>query len=61
MNDLPALNNSFFQNIFKVNLLHDVISSQKLLLHQSVGKGATLFPGLLLFTLDSYLIMLSVK
>ena len=25
------------------------------------GKGATLFPGLLHFTLDPYLIMLSVK
>ena len=31
------------------------------LLHQCVGKGATPFPGLLHFTLDPYLIMLSVK
>ena len=31
------------------------------LLHQGVGKGATPFPGLLHFTLDPYLIMLSVK
>ena len=31
------------------------------LLHQSVGEGATPFPGLLHFTLDLYLIMLSVK
>ena len=30
-------------------------------LHQCVGEGATPFPGLLYFTLDSYLIMLSVK
>ncbi len=31
------------------------------LLHQSVGEGATPFPGLLYFTLDTYLIFLSVK
>ena len=31
------------------------------LLHQGVGEGATLFPGLLHFTLDLYLKMLSVK
>ena len=31
------------------------------LLHQGVGEGATPFPGLLNFTLDPYLIMLSVK
>ena len=31
------------------------------LLHQSVGEGATPFPGLLHFTLDTYLILLSVK
>ena len=31
------------------------------LLHQGVGEGATPFPGLLHFTLDPYLIMLSVK
>ena len=31
------------------------------LLHQGVGEGATPFPGLLHFTLDLYLIMLSVK
>ena len=31
------------------------------LLYQGVGEGATPFPGLLHFTLDSYLIMLSVK
>ena len=32
-----------------------------LLLHQGVGEGATPFPGWLHFTLDPYLIMLSVK
>ena len=31
------------------------------LLHQGVAEDATLFPGLLHFTLDHYLIMLSVK
>ena len=31
------------------------------LLHQGVGEGATPFPGLTHFTLDLYLIMLSVK
>ena len=31
------------------------------LLHQCVGEGANPFPGLLHFTLDQYLIMLSVK
>ena len=31
------------------------------LLHQGLGEGATPFPGLLHFTLDPYLIMLSVK
>ena len=31
------------------------------LLHQGVGEGTTPFPGLLYFTLDPYLIMLSVK
>ena len=31
------------------------------LLHQGVGEGATPFPGLIHFTLDPYLIMLSVK
>ena len=31
------------------------------LLHQGVGEGATPFPGLLHFTLEPYLIMLSVK
>ena len=31
------------------------------LLHQGLGEGATLFPRLLHFTLDPYLIMLSVK
>ena len=31
------------------------------LLHQGVGEGATPFPGLLHFTLDPYLILLSVK
>ena len=31
------------------------------LLHEGVGEGATPFPGLLHFTLDPYLIMLSVK
>ena len=29
--------------------------------HQGVGEGATLFPGLLHFTLDPYIIILSVK
>ena len=33
----------------------------RLLLHQDVGEGATPFSGLLHFTLDPYLIMLSVK
>ena len=33
----------------------------RLLLHQGVGEGATPFPGLLHFTLDPYLIMLSIK
>ena len=32
-----------------------------LLLHWDVGKGAILFTGLLHFTLDLYLIMVSVK
>ena len=32
-----------------------------LLLHQGVREGATLYPGLLNFSLDPYLIMLSVK
>ena len=31
------------------------------LLHQGLGEGATPFPGLLHFTLDSYLVMRSVK
>ena len=31
------------------------------LLHRGVGEGATPFPGLLHFTLDTYLILLSVK
>ena len=31
------------------------------LLHRGVGEGATPFPGLLHFTLDSYLIVLSAK
>ena len=31
------------------------------LLHEGVGEGATPFPGLLHFTLDTYLILLSVK
>ena len=31
------------------------------LLHRGVGKGATPFPGLLHFTLNTYLILLSVK
>ena len=33
----------------------------QLLLHQGVGEGATPFFGLLHFTLDTYLIMLSIK
>ena len=32
-----------------------------LLLHQGIGEGATPFPGLLHFTLNTYLILLSVK
>ena len=32
-----------------------------ILLHQGVGEGATPFPGLLHFTLDPNLIMLSAK
>ena len=31
------------------------------LLHRGVGEGATTFPRLLHFTLDTYLILLSVK
>ncbi len=31
------------------------------LLHRGVGEGASPFPGLLHFTLDTYLIMLSVE
>ena len=31
------------------------------LLHRGVGRGATPFPGLLYFTLDTYLILVSVK
>ena len=31
------------------------------LLHRDIGEGATPFPGMLHFTLDTYLIMLSVK
>ena len=40
------------------------MATQKLpfqLLHRGVGEGTTPFPGLLHFTLDPYLIMLSVK
>ena len=33
----------------------------KQLLHRGVGEGATPFPGKLQFTLDTYLILLSVK
>ena len=33
----------------------------QLLQHRCVGQGATSFPGLFHFTLDAYLIMLSVK
>ena len=33
----------------------------QLLIHQSVGEGATCFPGLLHFTLDTHLLCLSVK
>ena len=33
----------------------------RLLLYRGVGEGATAFPGLIHFTLDPYLIMLSVK
>ena len=33
----------------------------QLLLHRDVGKGATPFPELLQFTLDPYLIVLSIK
>ena len=32
-----------------------------ILQHRDIGEGATQFPGLLNFTLDPYLIMLSVK
>ena len=39
----------------------DSKSPFRYLLHQGVGEGATPFPGLLHFTLDLYLIMLSVK
>ena len=33
----------------------------ELYLHRGAGEGATRFPGLLHFTLDTYLIMLSIK
>ena len=33
----------------------------QLLQHRGVGEGVTPFPGLLHFTLDTYLILLSVK
>ena len=56
-----------FSNISKVSKVGDHSrgwpegSLSDSLLHQGVGEGATPFPGLLHFTLDPYLIMLSVK
>ena len=44
----------------KVKLATRVEGNPKLL-HQGVGESATPFPGLLHFSLDPYLIMLSVK
>ena len=50
----------------KVKLATAVEGDQKALFsiattHRGVGEGATPFPGLLHFTLDTYLIMLSVN
>ena len=45
-------------NVNKNKLLK--VSFQQLL-HRDVGEGATPFPGFLHFTLDTYLILLSVK
>ena len=49
----------------KVKLMTVVKGDQKLsfqkLLYQDVGEGTTPFPGLLYFTLDTYLKLLSVK
>ena len=40
---------------------HDSKVPFSITVHQGVGKGTTPFPGLLHFTFDTYLIMLSVK
>ena len=47
--------------ISKVKLATIVEGDPKALFSIAVGEGATPFPRLLLFTLDPYLIMLSVK
>ena len=39
----------------------DSSASYQYLLHRGVEEGSTFFPGFLHFTLDTYLIMLSVK
>ena len=56
----------FKDNFFFVHIsLLSMVTFQFLALfpvdHRSVGKGATPFPGLLHFTLDTYLILLSIK
>ena len=42
-------------------VLHFPHDPEMELRHQGVGEGATPFPGLLHFTLESYLIMVSAK
>ena len=45
----------------KVKLATVVVGESKAPFHRGIGEGAAPFPGLLHFTLDTYLIMLSVK
>ena len=54
---------TFFQDTYAKLLVGDDSQGRpfQLLLHRGVGEGATPFPGLLHFTLDTYLILLSVK
>ena len=47
--------------ISKVKLATIFEGDQKTTFSIGVGEGATPFPGLLLFTLDTYLVMLSAK
>ena len=54
-----CLNTHIHTHKVKIKLA-TVVKGDPKLLHQGVGEGATLFPGLLHFTLDMYLIMLSV-